>query len=329
MGAKSDLIPGVGGGGAPLLTPRVLAEAVAFVGTGIVSTLAAQLLLYAGVSSATGLLPLANYAGMCFAASANAQYAACTGDASQQQQQQQQPASSQSASLSSSASSSAASETPPASPAHHALGPASAEAVLDLGFAAQTAASSSALPPPESLSPHQEQQPPLPPPPLPVAAVTLAAFVPLAVALDLFGYWLHLKGLELAGSSLFQVLYASVVVWAALGTRLLRGPVHGAFNRAQITGIAIVLAGLAFSALAEGGGGPAAAQWLPPTLWKRSARKSAVFGTCGPRHRSTKGPQRKTVMAAPAGRRASTSSLYLLSRKSSACGAGARKERRE
>ena len=193
--------------GPVLLTPRILLECAVFVGTGVLSTMAAQGLLYAGILPWTGLLPLANYAGMIFAQQATAWYVPAAGGGG-------------------GGGGSAPHVTPPLSP--------TAVVVGALPAAAGAAAAEVAAAP---------------------FSISLQAFVPAAVALDLLGFALHVQGMQLAGSSLFQVLYSSVVVWAALGTRLLRGPVAGAFNRAQVTGIAVVLAGLAFTALSERGGG--------------------------------------------------------------------------
>lgn len=88
-------------------------------------------------------------------------------------------------------------------------------------------------------------------------SISTQTYVIAACFLDILGYWLHVQGLKYAGSALFQVLYSSVVVWAALGSRIVRGPVHGKLNTLQMLGIGVVLLGLAYSALAEGHGGGA------------------------------------------------------------------------
>jgi hypothetical protein len=73
-------------------------------------------------------------------------------------------------------------------------------------------------------------------------SLTLNVYVASVILLDCLGYVLHMYAIKLAGSSIYQVLYASVVVWAALGSRFVRGT---RLNGAQWGGIALVLGGLA------------------------------------------------------------------------------------
>jgi hypothetical protein len=105
------------------------------------------------------------------------------------------------------------------------------------------------------------------------------------VVIDILGFWLHVQGIRYAGSALFQVIYCSVVVWAALGYWAARtplgsrallasgiaeyltppaspgdvAPAPAEFNALQGCGIAMVMCGLACTALGEssssGGGG--------------------------------------------------------------------------
>ena len=82
--------------------------------------------------------------------------------------------------------------------------------------------------------------------------LTPGRFVAATIVLDCVGYLLSVYGLLYAGSALFQVLYSSVVVWAALGSWAVAGK---ALSGTQAAGIALVMAGLALSGLREGGGG--------------------------------------------------------------------------
>lgn len=73
-------------------------------------------------------------------------------------------------------------------------------------------------------------------------------FVYLSVGLEMWGFVSGLVGLALAGSGIYQVVYASVVIWAALLSRTLIGT---PLARGQVIGICTVSVGLAFSALGE------------------------------------------------------------------------------
>jgi hypothetical protein len=107
--------------------------------------------------------------------------------------------------------------------------------------------------------------------------VPVGVYVIFAVIFDIIGFWLHVQGIKYAGSALFQVIYASVTIFAALGSwaahttagsaflvrvgvaRYLREPSsehaptgkHN-LNALQGLGISVVLGGLALAALAEG-----------------------------------------------------------------------------
>jgi hypothetical protein len=97
--------------------------------------------------------------------------------------------------------------------------------------------------------------------------ISLRTYVMAACVLDIVGFSLHVMGMKYAGSALFQILYSSVVVWAALGARIVRGPKAAGLNVPQALGIAVALAGLAYSTLAErshGGVAAAVHQHAPP-----------------------------------------------------------------
>jgi hypothetical protein len=89
--------------------------------------------------------------------------------------------------------------------------------------------------------------------------ISLRTYVMAACVLDIVGFSLHVMGMKYAGSALFQILYSSVVVWAALGARIVRGPKAAGLNVPQALGIAVALAGLAYSTLAERSHGGVAA----------------------------------------------------------------------
>lgn len=82
--------------------------------------------------------------------------------------------------------------------------------------------------------------------------ITTNQYVCSVIILDIMGYYFHVLGLRYAGSALFQVVYSSVVIWAAILSRLLRGKQqNNQLNTYQIFGIGIVLFGLVYSTVAE------------------------------------------------------------------------------
>ena len=81
----------------------------------------------------------------------------------------------------------------------------------------------------------------------PVSTWTVIA---ASVALDLCGFTAGNAGLSLAGSGVFQVVHASVVVFAALFAWLLRGR---SISSRQWIAIALITAGLVISATGSGG----------------------------------------------------------------------------
>jgi len=87
-------------------------------------------------------------------------------------------------------------------------------------------------------------------------AVPTWRVIALSVALDLLGFSAGCVGVALAGSGVYQVVHASVVVFAALFAWLLRGRV---IRPAQWAAIATITIGLVVSALGALSGGPAAA----------------------------------------------------------------------
>ena len=83
-------------------------------------------------------------------------------------------------------------------------------------------------------------------------SITTQQYIISVIILDILGYYFHILGLRYAGSALFQVIYSSVVIWAAILSRLLRGKQHNnQLNRYQVIGICIVLFGLIYSTVAE------------------------------------------------------------------------------
>jgi hypothetical protein len=219
-----------------------------FVATGILSTLTAQVLLYAGAGDSwTALLPLSNYLGMALAAAVPLSW---IGGA------------------------------PPATPSSPASRSSESPCGSNDGDASKSprAARSGVLG--GWFDVPRESVPPGAPPPAPGSiTVSVPVYVCSAVLLDICGFWLHVQGIKYAGSALFQVIYASVTVFAAVGSwaahtttgaRALVGvgvavwlvepsaaapaaprSKHG-LNALQMLGIAVVLSGLGYAALAEG-----------------------------------------------------------------------------
>lgn len=243
-------------------TRKSLFEAFVFILTGIISTLVAQLLVYSGVPSWTNLLPFANYSGMCFAQIATAFYLgndeAGYTSSSQKGSHEKTPETSPSSSLESRQAvggyDSKAEEEDSNSNSTAKSGSIqrrsnnSASSVAATVSTVQVIANASS----SSLVPSVASAASLNSPVTGAFTISLKYFVPIAVTLDVLGFYLHVIGLELAGSALYQVIYSSVVVWAALGARILRGPEHASLNSTQIMGIAVVLMGLGYSALSEG-----------------------------------------------------------------------------
>lgn len=78
--------------------------------------------------------------------------------------------------------------------------------------------------------------------------LTLTRAVALSIAFEISGFSVSMAGLRLAGSGIYQVVHASVVVFSALLSWLVRRKV---LNRGQWGGILLVTVGLAVSALGE------------------------------------------------------------------------------
>lgn len=254
-----------------------LLDQIIFVGTGILSTAAAQLLLNAGAGDAwTQLLPLSNYSGMMLAggipktwympagstgggsghhlslpdkarttsdpavhlhdslADIEVGSAACASREGAELVRRAQGEESVSGASGGASSSSAAhpSSSASASATQQQEGGSEAEGLLS---------SKSSFTPSSSATPTVFGVP-----------LTVNGYVLCAICLDTFGFYLHVQGLEYAGSAVFQVLYASVVVWAALGTRVIRGPV-ASLHPWQWLGIVVVMTGLGVSARGETG----------------------------------------------------------------------------
>jgi drug/metabolite transporter (DMT)-like permease len=83
----------------------------------------------------------------------------------------------------------------------------------------------------------------------PVATNTVIA---ASVAIDLAGFTAGTVGVKLAGSGVYQVVHASVVVFAALFAWVLRGRM---ISRAQWGAILLITVGLAISAMGSGSSG--------------------------------------------------------------------------
>lgn len=244
---------------------KSLFEAFIFILTGIVSTLVAQLLVYSGIPSWTNLLPFANYSGMCFAQIATAFYlgndeAGYTTNSIIKGGYDKTPETSPSSSLSiekrddddnSSSNMKSGSIQRRSNNASSIASIVSSPQVITNNLSSSSSLSIGPLPSAVSSSSSSTSS-------LNTSTaggsftISLKFFVPIAVTLDVLGFYLHVIGLELAGSALYQVVYSSVVVWAALGSRFLRGPEHASLNSTQILGIAVVLMGLGYSALSEG-----------------------------------------------------------------------------
>jgi len=245
-------------------TRKSLFEALIFILTGIISTLVAQLLVYSGVPSWTNLLPFANYSGMCFAQIATAFYLgndeAGYTSSSQKGSHEKTPETSPSSSLESRQAvggydskaeeedSNSNSTTKSGSIQRRSNNNASSVAATVSTVQVIANNPSSSLVPSVAIASAASLNSPV----TGAFTISLKYFVPIAVTLDVLGFYLHVIGLELAGSALYQVIYSSVVVWAALGARILRGPEHASLNSTQIMGIAVVLMGLGYSALSEG-----------------------------------------------------------------------------
>ena len=213
------------------------AKTAIFVATGILSTICAQVLIYAGAGDSwTMLLPFSNYFGMLLAG-----FVPDALVGSSPEPGAEKP------------------EKPPASASPPAAGYLGA--LLRLLDVPRGAASPRGAPPG-------------------TLTVAVRTYVLIAIGADIAGFWLHVQGIKYAGSALFQVVYCSVVVVAALGywfartprgSRLLLGaglaefvtpPLPGGeaapgaeLTPAQQGGIALVLGGLAVVALNEGAGG--------------------------------------------------------------------------
>lgn len=225
----------------------LLLQSSIFVATGILSTLTAQVLLYAGAGDSwTALLPLSNYLGMALAAAVPSSWIG-------------------SASSSPSSTSSRSSESPcGGNDGDASKSPRVARGGVLGGW----------------FDVPREPTPLGAPAPAPGSiTISVPVYVCSAVLLDICGFWMHVQGIKYAGSALFQVIYASVTVFAAvgswaahttLGVRALVSvgvavwlvePSAAApsaprskhvLNNLQMLGIAVVLSGLAYAALAEG-----------------------------------------------------------------------------
>jgi hypothetical protein len=244
-------------------TRKSLFEALVFILTGIVSTLVAQLLVYSGVPSWTNLLPFANYSGMCFAQIATAFYLgneeAGYTPVTQKGSHDKTPETSPASSLETrQAGFDGIAEEEDSSNTNNTTKSGSIQrrsnnnaSVLSTVSTVQVIANASSLTPSAAVVTAASLNSPV----TGAFTISLKYFVPIAVTLDVLGFYLHVIGLELAGSALYQVIYSSVVVWAALGARILRGPEHASLNSTQIMGITVVLLGLGYSALSEGSSG--------------------------------------------------------------------------
>jgi len=219
-----------------------LLPAVVFTGTGILSTLVAQILISSGGGESwTMLLPLSNYAGMALAAFVPDSMLGLVEKRDDDPQGRAAPA-----------------LAPP--PGGLPLGLLSSLwRLLEVPRGALGAVRPA---PPGTLT------------------VPLPVYVLAAVGIDILGFWLHVQGIRYAGSALFQVIYCSVVVWAAVGYWAARTPVGSRvllslglvefltppsasgelalgqeFNLLQGAGIAMVMCGLGVTALGESGSG--------------------------------------------------------------------------
>ena len=234
--------------GVPLLPAAI------FVGTGVISTVVAQIILYAGAGEGwTALLPLANYAGMTLAAfvpttctgrqSHSSSGAHFRGKTSHKDSRDEGECAHLDADgtgdgrarrryFHSSSGGTGGTHTdiespsPAASPTSHTHDASLSHTPTFSGGSSKRGSSNTR----------------------PCCRLTTGRFVVFTIALDCIGYLLSVFGMRYAGSALFQVLYSSVVVWAALGSWLFRGKL---LNRVQIGGIVLVMLGLALSGLRE------------------------------------------------------------------------------
>jgi hypothetical protein len=224
----------------------MIIQATVFVGTGVLSTILAQILIYAGAGDSwTALLPLSNYLGMALAALIPDAWVGAAARA---------PAAAGGAAAGCGGSDDASKAPRPARGGCGALA-----ALLDAPREAAPAGAAAAAPG--------------------TVSVAVPVYVACAIGLDIAGFWLHVQGIRYVGSALFQVIYASVTVFAALGswaahTRAgaralvasgvgyyVAPPEAGAgggaavnrhtLNAQQLAGIAIVLGGLAAAAAAS------------------------------------------------------------------------------
>ena len=97
-----------------------------------------------------------------------------------------------------------------------------------------------------------------PPPPSPPDGARLSAVVWACVLLDISGFLLAAGAISAAGSGLYQVLYSSVVIFAALASWAVR---RRSLSPRQVAGVALVIVGTALTAR----GGGAGALGAPPT----------------------------------------------------------------
>ena len=219
--------------------------ALIFTLTGILSTLVAQILISSGAGESwTMLLPLSNYAGMALAAFVPDSLLGLVAKPGGEEA------------------------------AKHGLLPSSG-ASAGAGVGGGGGGACSVLGPWLRLL--EVPRAPGRPAPAGTLTVPLPTYVIFAIAIDIAGFYFHVQGIKYAGSALFQVIYCSVVVWAALGYYLARTPLGSRallslgiveyltppaspgdvapgveYNLQQGCGIAMVMSGLAVTALAEG-----------------------------------------------------------------------------
>jgi hypothetical protein len=235
---------------------KILLPALIFTGTGILSTLVAQILISSGAGESwTMLLPFSNYAGMALAAFVPD---ALAGGGS-------------------GGSGGGGGAPAAAKVAEEAAAAAGRQHPSGSGGGGGCSSAALLLGPWLRLLevPRAPGHRPAPPGTL---TVPLPTYVLLAICIDILGFWLHVQGIRYAGSALFQVIYCSVVVWAALGywaartqlgSRALLAagvieyltppaapgdaalPAPAEFNALQGWGIAMVMCGLACTALGE------------------------------------------------------------------------------
>lgn len=106
----------------------------------------------------------------------------------------------------------------------------------------------------------------------------LSALIWACVALDIIGFLIATAAISAAGSGLYQVLYSSVVIFAALASWVVR---RRALGRIQVVGIALVILGTALTA--RGGAGLHGVTTAPTpralTGVALSLAAAAVYGT--------------------------------------------------